>query len=324
MTTRTQRPLADFFKTAKAAPPVISVDEIRAVISQDFGPYVRMNWLFPVLYGKSFASYIKSAISGGTLMLNPRSARLRFVMLIASVIIIASGIIAGGIRFQKNQAQGHVFLLRDKEKGGSMLEGWKRYDYRMLRYQYDSFQLEGIYGEFTLMAGRDSVLVPFEGPSIDYLGKDSSLDFINSITKTMTFPVGDYGSLYFVRAITMGADSSDYYNEHLVIPDTCIWTAELFNIKKNRRLATLDSITTFPVFYRSRVFFPPIGPDSTSARIIRIDLRKYHFKSTDSAYIKIRMSKRGNGKPTFNIGGMEADYYKFSDAQKQAFTQSRR
>lgn len=172
----------------------------------------------------------------------------------------------------------------------------REYKYRQLSTYYDSTQLIATYGE-AFVIGADSTPIRFDGWFVKE--KDSTLEYINSIAHTLPFRVGNASSLSLWRLLLILFSGPTQLNADLA--DTSSWVTELYNYQTGERIAVLDSLTTLPLLSGRR--FPPIAhPDSsTSIRHIHSDLASFGFSPDDTAYIKITMSRKGNGNPGYCV-----------------------
>jgi hypothetical protein len=180
------------------------------------------------------------------------------------------------------------------------------YRYRILMLGYDSTALRGWFGEIFVI-GKDSQQVRFD---LDFeIGKDTTLEYINSAAVTKPFCIRDRESISIWRSITIHYCPQPL---NLDLADTCSWTTDLYDNHTKRRIATIDSFITLPQLEGNN--FPKIATgNDRSYDYINVDLKNPLFDGIDSVYIGIRMSRKGNGRPRHIIKDVISLYNKLSE-----------
>ena len=113
---------------------------------------------------------------------------------------------------------------------------------------------------------------------------------------TETFKITSNTVLYFYRVILVHQTEPDYENRFL--PDTVIYTVEIFNAADNLFLARLDSLGCLPVT-NGKDYPYLFGKDTTKTKF-SIDLSSFSSVA-DSCYLKFKVQNHGPGSPTFNV-----------------------
>ncbi len=113
------------------------------------------------------------------------------------------------------------------------------YSYRSLYTRYDSIIVGCMYGELCIppqAQAEDTTWIEWKNDLQD--GVDSSEDSLFLVSHSKPFQITDSTSLSFFRMIlTKHYDYSIPYS----IPDTTVWTMELWRTRPKEKLATIDS-----------------------------------------------------------------------------------
>jgi hypothetical protein len=186
------------------------------------------------------------------------------------------------------------------------------YHYRIISRYYDSSQLDCMYGEVFAFddAMNNSMRVRFKG----YIPTpfDTTLQRVNEVARTRSFPAGILPNLIFYRFMSMIYPNAGQMN--LGISDTTIWVVELWHTQQNQKVATLDSMVIFPKMIG--IGIPPRYPEAESYATISCTLAGFNFNASDSAYLQLKLTVCGDSSANsgFAVRDIITAYYKLSDS----------
>lgn len=195
------------------------------------------------------------------------------------------------------------------------------YQYRILRFDYPASEIGCWCGELRL-ENSDREVLNLKTPMIPLPGYDTTLDFINSSIMTETFKLQDTTILRLYRNILPQHIDSSYVNEDL--PDTTWWTIVIHDAWNGNRLATLDSIGSYPVLTGKR--YPYLFGDDTVHTDLEFNLAGIRSLAVDSCYLVFTMHRSRSDTTTINaiidvaLGWRVSSYFSMGSAKARSST----